>query len=72
MPTAVLFEDAYRGAGAVELDTIAEQIDQVDARLPAALPPMPEEGLLRIAAHEEPAKASDDPWLEELLQNLSS
>jgi hypothetical protein len=72
VPTAVLFEDAYRGAGSVELDTICEQMDQVEARLVAALPPVPEEGLAKPAANDEAGKVFDDPWLEELLQNLSS
>lgn len=72
VPTAVLFEDAYRSDGAVELDTIAQQMDQVETRLLASLPPVPEEGLARPAANEETGKVFDDPWLEELLQNLAS
>ncbi|MCJ7544432.1 MAG: hypothetical protein MUP47_07700 [Phycisphaerae bacterium] len=72
VPTTVLFEDAYRGARAVELDAIADQIDQVEARIVAALPPVPEEGLAETTADDEAGKVFDDPWLEELLQNLSS
>lgn len=72
VPTAVLFEDSYRSAGAVELDVIAEQMDQVEARMLAALPPGPEEGLGDKAADDEAGRVFDDPWLEELLQNLSS
>jgi hypothetical protein len=72
VPTAVLFDDDYRPAGAVELDAIADQVDQVESRLLAALPPVPEEGLATSAADSEADKVFDDPWLEELLQNLSS
>jgi hypothetical protein len=72
VPTAVLFDDDYRPTGAVELDAIAEQVDQVEARMAASLPPVPEEGLATSASDEETGKIFDDPWLEELLQNLSS
>ena len=72
VPTAVLFDDAYRGTRAVELDSIAEQVDQVEARMVAAVPPMPEEGVVEKATNDEGGKVFDDPWLEELLQNLSS
>ena len=72
IPTAVLFDDDYRPAGAVALDAIAEQADQVEARLVAALPPVPEEGVATPAADTHRGKVLDNPWLEGLLQNLSS
>ncbi len=72
VPTAVLFEGAYPDTRSEELDAIAEQMDQVEARLLAALPPMPEEGVAAPAADDEAGRIFDDPWLEELLENLSS
>ena len=69
VPTTVLFEASRHNPSHIELETIANQMDQVKAQMLASIPPMPQEGLAENGSDEEDLDAL---WLDEWFKELSS
>ncbi len=68
VPTAVLFGESDRSPSHVALEALAEQMNQVEARILASLPPRPEEGVVKDLldkSDRSDEEGFDDLWMDE-------